>query len=431
MNWSHIQVPANGAKAVQVENGRLETPSQPIIPFIEGDGIGRDVTPAMRAVVDKAVAAAYGGQRRIAWMEIYAGQKACTVYGEGQYLPAETMAAIQDFKVAIKGPLETPVGGGMRSLNVAMRQDLDLYVCQRPVRYYAGTPSPICHPERVDMVIFRENAEDIYAGIEWPAGSPEAEKLLRFLQDELGVRKIRFPASSAFGIKPVSREGSERLIRRAIAYALAHGRKSVTLVHKGNIMKFTEGAFRDWGYALAEREFAGEVFTWQRKSAIAKAEGKAAADAAEAAAVAAGRVIVKDVIADNFLQQILLRPEAYDVVATLNLNGDYISDALAAEVGGIGMAPGANLSDTHAIFEATHGTAPDIAGQGKANPSSLILSAVMMLEHLGWQEAAARVVTAMNGAIAAGEVTGDLAVLRGDVPALSTTDFAQALMTRI
>jgi isocitrate dehydrogenase len=431
MNWSHIQVPANGAKAVQVENGRLETPSQPIIPFIEGDGIGRDVTPAMRAVVDKAVAAAYGGQRRIAWMEIYAGQKACTVYGEGQYLPAETMAAIQDFKVAIKGPLETPVGGGMRSLNVAMRQDLDLYVCQRPVRYYAGTPSPICHPERVDMVIFRENAEDIYAGIEWPAGSPEAEKLLRFLQDELGVRKIRFPASSAFGIKPVSREGSERLIRRAIAYALAHGRKSVTLVHKGNIMKFTEGAFRDWGYALAEREFAGGVFTWQQKSAIAKAEGKAAADAAEAAAVAAGRVIVKDVIADNFLQQILLRPEAYDVVATLNLNGDYISDALAAEVGGIGMAPGANLSDTHAIFEATHGTAPDIAGQGKANPSSLILSAVMMLEHLGWQEAAARVVTAMNGAIAAGEVTGDLAVLRGDVPALSTTDFAQALMTRI
>ena len=431
MNWSHIQVPANGAKAVQVENGRLETPSQPIIPFIEGDGIGRDVTPAMRAVVDKAVAAAYGGQRRIAWMEIYAGQKACTVYGEGQYLPAETMAAIQDFKVAIKGPLETPVGGGMRSLNVAMRQDLDLYVCQRPVRYYAGTPSPICHPERVDMVIFRENAEDIYAGIEWPAGSPEAEKLLRFLQDELGVRKIRFPVSSAFGIKPVSREGSERLIRRAIAYALAHGRKSVTLVHKGNIMKFTEGAFRDWGYALAEREFAGGVFTWQRKSAIAKAEGKAAADAAEAAAVAAGRVIVKDVIADNFLQQILLRPEAYDVVATLNLNGDYISDALAAEVGGIGMAPGANLSDTHAIFEATHGTAPDIAGQGKANPSSLILSAVMMLEHLGWQEAAARVVTAMNGAIAAGEVTGDLAVLRGDVPALSTTDFAQALMTRI
>ncbi len=431
MNWSHIQVPANGAKAVQVENGRLETPSQPIIPFIEGDGIGRDVTPAMRAVVDKAVAAAYGGQRRIAWMEIYAGQKACTVYGEGQYLPAETMAAIQDFKVAIKGPLETPVGGGMRSLNVAMRQDLDLYVCQRPVRYYAGTPSPICHPERVDMVIFRENAEDIYAGIEWPAGSPEAEKLLRFLQDELGVRKIRFPVSSAFGIKPVSREGSERLIRRAIAYALAHGRKSVTLVHKGNIMKFTEGAFRDWGYALAEREFAGGVFTWQQKSAIAKAEGKAAADAAEAAAVAAGRVIVKDVIADNFLQQILLRPEAYDVVATLNLNGDYISDALAAEVGGIGMAPGANLSDTHAIFEATHGTAPDIAGQGKANPSSLILSAVMMLEHLGWQEAAARVVTAMNGAIAAGEVTGDLAVLRGDVPALSTTDFAQALMTRI
>ncbi len=425
-----IQKPASGV-AITEKNGSLQVPDQPIIPFIEGDGIGCDVTPAMRAVVDAAVHKAYGEQRRIAWMELFAGQKAVQIYGEGQYLPDATMAAIREYKVAIKGPLETPVGGGIRSLNVALRQDLDLYVCLRPVRYFEGTPSPMCHPGKVDMVIFRENSEDIYAGIEWPAGSPEAEKVLRFLREEMGVKKIRFPGSSAIGIKPVSIEGTERLVRRAIQYALEHGKPSVSLVHKGNIMKFTEGGFRDWGYALAEREFAGRVFTWKQKAAISKAEGKTAAQQAEQQAVADGKLIIKDVIADNFLQQILLRPEDYSVVATLNLNGDYISDALAAEVGGIGMAPGANLSDTHGIFEATHGTAPDIAGQGKANPSSLILSAVMMLEHLGWGEAAQRIVAAMNVVIAAGEVTGDLASLRGDVPALSTADFTQALIRRL
>ncbi|MBU2809960.1 NADP-dependent isocitrate dehydrogenase [Acidithiobacillus thiooxidans] len=426
---THIQKPVTGSPLTLLD-GVLQVPDQPIIPFIEGDGIGCDVTPAMRSVVDAAVAKVYGGQRQIAWMELFAGQKAVQLYGEGQYLPDETMAAIREYKVAIKGPLETPVGGGIRSLNVAMRQDLDLYVCLRPVRYFEGTPSPMRHPEKVDMVIFRENSEDIYAGIEWPAGSPEAEKIIRFLREEMGVTKIRFPDSSAIGIKPVSTEGSERLIRRTIQYALEHGKPSVSLVHKGNIMKFTEGGFRDWGYALAEREFAGRVFTWRQKAAISKAEGKAAGQKAEQQAIADGKLIIKDVIADNFLQQILLRPEDYSVVATLNLNGDYVSDALAAEVGGIGMAPGANLSDTHAIFEATHGTAPDIAGQGKANPSSLILSAVMMLEHLGWGEAAQAIVAAMNAAIAAGDVTGDLAALRGDVPALRTTEFTAALIRR-
>ncbi|MDD2749795.1 MAG: NADP-dependent isocitrate dehydrogenase [Acidithiobacillus sp.] len=426
---THIQKPATGSPLTLL-NGVLQVPDQPIIPFIEGDGIGCDVTPAMSSVVDAAVAKVYGGQRQIVWMELFAGQKAVQLYGEGQYLPDETMAAIREYKVAIKGPLETPVGGGIRSLNVAMRQDLDLYVCLRPVRYFEGTPSPVRHPEKVDMVIFRENSEDIYAGIEWPAGSPEAEKIIHFLREEMGVTKIRFPGSSAIGIKPVSTEGSERLIRRTIQYALEHGKPSVSLVHKGNIMKFTEGGFRDWGYALAEREFAGRVFTWRQKAAISKAEGKAAGQKAEQQAIADGKLIIKDVIADNFLQQILLRPEDYSVVATLNLNGDYVSDALAAEVGGIGMAPGANLSDTHAIFEATHGTAPDIAGQGKANPSSLVLSAVMMLEHLGWGEAAQAIVAAMNAAIAAGEVTGDLAALRGDVPALSTTEFTAALIRR-
>lgn len=377
----------SGGSLIRWAAGRLEVPDRPIIPFIEGDGIGVDVTPAMRRVVDAAVAKAYGGARAIVWRELLAGQKAVAELGADQILPEATLAAIREHHVAIKGPLETPVGTGMRSLNVALRQELDLYVCQRPVRYFRGTPSPLREPEKVDMVIFRENSEDIYAGIEWPAESPEARRLIAFLREEMGVRKIRFPESSAIGIKPVSREGSERLIRRAIAYALAQGKPSVTLVHKGNIMKFTEGGFRDWGYALAEREFGEQVFTWRQKTALAKSEGKAAAEAAEKAAVAAGKLIVKDVIADNFLQQILLRPELYSVVATLNLNGDYLSDALAAEVGGIGMAPGANLSDSHAIFEATHGTAPDIAGLGRANPSSLILSAVMLLEHIGWPEA--------------------------------------------
>ncbi|MGC9239238.1 MAG: NADP-dependent isocitrate dehydrogenase [Acidithiobacillus sp.] len=421
----------SGGDLIRFTGGRLEVPDRPIVPFIEGDGIGVDVSPAMRRVVDVAVAKAYGGSRAIVWKELLAGQKAVAELGADQVLPAATLEAIRTHHVAIKGPLETPVGTGMRSLNVALRQDLDLYVCQRPVRYFAGTPSPLREPEKVDMVIFRENSEDIYAGIEWPAESPEARRLIAFLQEEMGVRKIRFPESSAIGIKPVSREGSERLIRRAIQYALTQGRPSVTLVHKGNIMKFTEGGFRDWGYALAEREYGEQVFTWRQKAAIAKSEGKAAAEAAEKAAVAAGKLIIKDVIADNFLQQILLRPELYSVVATLNLNGDYLSDALAAEVGGIGMAPGANLSDSHAIFEATHGTAPDIAGQGRANPSSLILSAVMMLEHLGWSEAATRILSAMEATIAAGEVTADLAALRGDVPALSTIEFTDALCRRV
>ncbi len=421
----------SGGSLIRWAAGRLEVPDRPIIPFIEGDGIGVDVTPAMRRVVDAAVAKAYGGARAIVWRELLAGQKAVAELGADQILPEATLAAIREHHVAIKGPLETPVGTGMRSLNVALRQELDLYVCQRPVRYFRGTPSPLREPEKVDMVIFRENSEDIYAGIEWPAESPEARRLIAFLREEMGVRKIRFPESSAIGIKPVSREGSERLIRRAIAYALAQGKPSVTLVHKGNIMKFTEGGFRDWGYALAEREFGEQVFTWRQKTALVKSEGKAAAEAAEKAAVAAGKLIVKDVIADNFLQQILLRPELYSVVATLNLNGDYLSDALAAEVGGIGMAPGANLSDSHAIFEATHGTAPDIAGLGRANPSSLILSAVMLLEHIGWPEAAERILAAMEATIGAGEVTADLAALRGDVPALSTAEFTAALCRRV
>ena len=418
------------AAAISYAQGQIVVPNEPIIPFIEGDGIGVDVTPAMRQVIDAAVAKAFAGARRIHWEELYAGQKAIAKFGAGVYLPAETMAAIQRYHVAIKGPLETPVGGGIRSLNVALRQDLDLYVCQRPVRYFAGTPSPMKRPEDVDMVIFRENSEDIYAGIEWSAGTAEAEKVIAFLQNEMGVKKIRFPRTSAIGIKPVSQEGSERLIRRAIEFALLQGRSSVTLVHKGNIMKFTEGGFRDWGYALAEREFADRVFTWRQKAEISKSDGKAAGAAAEKAAQEAGKLIIKDVIADNFLQQILLRPQDYDVVATLNLNGDYISDALAAEVGGIGMAPGANLSDTHAIFEATHGTAPDIAGQGKANPSSLILSGVMLLVHLGWSEPAQRVVQAMEACIAAGEVTGDLASLQGRA-GLSTPEFTAALLRRI
>jgi len=416
---------------IRFVGGRLEVPDRPIVPFIEGDGIGVDVTPAMRRVVDVAVAKAYGGARAIVWKELLAGQKAVAELGPDQALPAATLDAIRSHHVAIKGPLETPVGTGMRSLNVTLRQELDLYVCQRPVRYFAGTPSPLREPEKVDMVVFRENSEDIYAGIEWPAESPEVRRLMDFLQREMGVRKIRFPESSALGIKPVSREGSERLVRRAIDYALAQGKPSVTLVHKGNIMKFTEGGFRDWGYALAEREFGERVFTWRQKAALAKSADKASAEAAEKAAMAAGKLIVKDVIADNFLQQILLRPELYSVVATLNLNGDYISDALAAEVGGIGMAPGANLSDSHAIFEATHGTAPDIAGLGRANPSSLILSAVMLLEHIGWSEPAERILSAMEATIGAGEVTADLAALRGDVPALSTAEFTDALCRRL
>ena len=365
MSFTPIKVPAGEKIAVKADHS-LIVPDRPIIPFIEGDGTGRDITPVMRKVVDAAVAKAYGGKRSIAWMEVYAGEKAVAVYGNDAWLPDETLRAVRDYVVSIKGPLTTPVGGGIRSLNVTLRQELDLYVCLRPVRYFKGVPSPVKEPEKVDMVIFRENSEDIYAGIEWPSGSPEARKVIDFLQREMGVKKIRFPETSAIGVKPVSREGTERLVRRAIQYAIANDRASVTLVHKGNIMKFTEGGFKSWGYDLAGREFGAQLIDrgpWMRlKNPKTGRE-----------------IVIKDVIADAFLQQILLRPEEYSVIATLNLNGDYISDALAAQVGGIGIAPGANLSDTVAMFEATHGTAPKYAGKDMVNPGSLILSAEMML----------------------------------------------------
>lgn len=415
MAYDKINVPQDGAAIRVAANGALEVPDRPIIPFIEGDGIGVDVTPVMRRVVDAVVAKAYGGRRSIAWMEIFAGEKATRIYGADTWLPDESMAALRQFSVGIKGPLTTPVGGGIRSLNVALRQELDLYVCLRPVRYYAGTPSPVKAPEKVDMVIFRENSEDIYAGIEWPAETPEAQKLIAFLQGEMGVKKIRFPASSGIGIKPVSREGTERLVRKAIQYAVDNDRDSVTLVHKGNIMKFTEGAFKEWGYALAKREFGAteiEKGPWCRFK-----HPKSGRD-----------IVIKDVIADAFLQEILLRPEEFDVIATLNLNGDYISDALAAQVGGIGIAPGANLSDRVGLFEATHGTAPKYAGKNVVNPSSLILSAEMMLRHMGWVEAADLIVKGVGGAIAAGTVTNDLARLMPGAEALSCSGFGEAIV---
>jgi len=415
MTQSHIQIPREGRPITVQEDGTLQVPDQPIVPFIEGDGIGVDITPAMRRVVDAAVERAYGGVRRIAWMEIYAGEKATRVYGPDQWLPEETIRAVRDYVVSIKGPLATPVGGGIRSLNVTLRQTLDLYVCLRPVRYFQGTPSPLKHPEKTDMVIFRENSEDIYAGIEWAAGTPEVKKVIDFLRNEMGVDKIRFPETSGIGIKPVSEEGTKRLVRKAIQYAIDNDRASVTLVHKGNIMKFTEGAFRNWGYELARDEFGAEPIDggpWMRFSNPRNGR----------------EIVIKDAIADAFLQQILLRPEDYDVIATLNLNGDYISDALAAQVGGIGIAPGANLSDTVAMFEATHGTAPLIAGQNKANPSSLILSAEMMLRHMGWSEAADRIIAGLGGAIQAGTVTYDLARLMPSARELSTRDFAEAVV---
>jgi len=397
MSFDKITIP-EGDKITVTADGTLTVPDRPIIPFIEGDGIGIDVTPVMTKVIDAAVEKAYGGKRQIAWMEVYAGEKSTDVYPDGSGLPAETMEAIRDYVVSIKGPLTTPVGGGFRSLNVALRQKLDLYVCLRPVRYFTGTPSPVKHPEKTDMVIFRENSEDIYAGIEWAAGTPEVKKVIDFLQDEMNVENIRFPESSGIGIKPVSEDGTKRLVRRAIEYAIANDRESVTLVHKGNIMKFTEGAFKNWGYELAKEEFGAEPLNGGPWMTFKNPN--------------TGRdIVIKDSIADAFLQQILLVPEEYDVVATLNLNGDYVSDALAAQVGGIGIAPGANLSDTVAMFEATHGTAPNIAGKDLANPSSVILSAEMMLRHLGWTEAADAVIKAMEGAIASGNVTGDLARL--------------------
>ncbi|MGK2941957.1 MAG: NADP-dependent isocitrate dehydrogenase, partial [Immundisolibacter sp.] len=394
MAYQKIIVPTDGTCITANADNSLKVPDRPIIPFIEGDGIGIDVTPPMIKVLDAAVAKAYGGKRSLAWMEIYAGEKAVATYGGDAWLPAETLTAMREFLVGIKGPLTTPVGGGMRSLNVALRQELDLYVCLRPVRYYPGTPSPIKRPQDTDMVIFRENSEDIYAGIEWAARSPEARKLIDFLIKEMGVTKIRFPESSGIGIKPVSEEGTQRLVRKAIQYAIDNDRPSVTLVHKGNIMKFTEGGFRDWGYALAKSEFgAVEIDGGPWCSFKNPRTGT--------------EIVVKDAIADAFLQQILTRPRDYSVIATLNLNGDYVSDALAAQVGGIGIAPGANMSDTVALFEATHGTAPKYAGKNMSNPGSIILSGEMMLRHLGWAEAADLIVKGIGGAIQAKTVTYD------------------------
>jgi len=415
MGYQKIVVPDQGEKITVNEDLSLNVPDQPIVPYIEGDGIGIDITPVMCAVVNAAVEKAFGGDRRISWMEIYAGEKSNQVYGANTWLPDETLQAIQDFAVAIKGPLTTPVGGGIRSLNVALRQELDLYLCLRPVRYYEGTPSPLKEPEKTDMVIFRENSEDIYAGIEWEAGSAEVRKVINFLQQEMGVSKIRFPETSGIGVKPVSADGTRRLVRRALQYAIDQDRSSVTLVHKGNIMKFTEGAFKNWGYQLAREEFGAREIDGGPWCAFDNPK-------------TGNEIVVKDVIADAFLQQILLRPTEYSVIATLNLNGDYISDALAAQVGGIGMAPGANLSDKVALFEATHGTAPKYAGKDQVNPSSLILSAEMMLRHMGWNAAADLIVKGLSGAIAAKTVTYDLDRLMDGSKKLSCSQFGQAII---
>ena len=415
MSYSKITVPTAGEKITLNDDFSLNVPDKPIIPYIEGDGIGVDVSPVMIKVVDAAVEKAYAGKRAISWMEIFAGEKSVKIYGDDVWLSDETMDAIRDFSVAIKGPLTTPVGGGIRSLNVTLRQELDLYVCLRPVRYYDGTPSPVKQPEKTDMVIFRENSEDIYAGIEWAAGTDEVKKVIKFLQDEMGVTKIRFPETSGIGIKPVSADGTKRLMRKAIQYAIDNNRPSVTLVHKGNIMKFTEGAFKEWGYALAKDEFgATEINGGPWCSMKNPNTGE--------------EIIIKDVIADAFLQQILLRPEEYDVIATLNLNGDYVSDALAAQVGGIGIAPGANLSDTIGMFEATHGTAPKYAGKDQVNPGSLILSAEMMLRHLGWTEAADLIVKGMSAAIKAKTVTYDLERLMDGAELVSCSGFGEAIV---
>ncbi|MBT3965803.1 MAG: NADP-dependent isocitrate dehydrogenase [Candidatus Thioglobus sp.] len=415
MSYQHIQVPESGEK-ITFKNGVIQVPDYPIVAYIEGDGIGSDVSPVMKKVIDSVINKTYGGDRRIQWMDVYAGEKANDLYGE--YLPQETLDAIKDFLVAIKGPLTTPVGGGMRSLNVAIRQELDLFICQRPVQYFAGTPTPVKAPEKVDMIIFRENSEDIYAGIEYQAGTDEVKKVIDFLQNEMGATKIRFPNTSSIGIKPVSQEGTDRLVRAAIQYAIDNDKDSVTLVHKGNIMKFTEGGFRDWGYQLAQSEFGAKVIgdgPW-----------------CEFKNPNTGTTItVKDVIADAFLQQILLRPEEYSVIATLNLNGDYISDALAAQVGGIGIAPGANLSDTTAVFEATHGTAPKYTGLNKVNPGSIILSAEMMLRHMGWVEAADKVLEAMSNVIQNKTVTYDLERLMEGAKLLSCSEFGDAMIDSI
>ena len=413
--YQHIKVPDQGQKITVNQDFSLNVPDNPIVPYIEGDGTGFDITPVMLKVVDAAVQKAYGGKRKIHWMEIYAGEKATQVYGPDVWLPDETLDVMRDYVVSIKGPLTTPVGGGIRSLNVALRQQLDLYVCLRPVQYFDGVPSPVREPHKTDMVIFRENSEDIYAGIEYEAQTDKAKKLIDFLQKELGVTKIRFPETSGIGIKPVSKEGTERLVRKAIQYAIDNDKPSVTLVHKGNIMKFTEGAFRDWGYALAKNEFGAELLDggpWMKLK-----NPKTGKD-----------IIVKDVIADAFLQQILLRPAEYSVIATLNLNGDYISDALAAQVGGIGIAPGANLSDSVAMFEATHGTAPKYAGKDYVNPGSEILSAEMMLRHMGWTEAADLIISSMKKAIASKKVTYDFARLMPDAEQVSCSGFGQVMI---
>lgn len=421
---------AEGQK-ITVTNGVLNVPNNPIIPFIEGDGTGPDIWAAASRVLEAAVEKAYNGEKGIVWKEVLAGEKAFNETGE--WLPSETLNVIQDYMIAIKGPLTTPVGGGIRSLNVALRQELDLFVCLRPVRYFDGVPSPVKRPEDTDMVIFRENTEDIYAGIEYAKGSEEVQKVIEFLKNEMGVNKIRFPETSGIGIKPVSEEGTKRLVRAAINYAIDHGRKSVTLVHKGNIMKFTEGAFKNWGYELAEQEFGDKVFTWAEYDRIVEKEGKEAANKAQDEAVAAGKIIIKDSIADIFLQQILTRPREFDVVATMNLNGDYISDALAAQVGGIGIAPGANINyeTGHAIFEATHGTAPKYAGLDKVNPSSVILSGVLMLEHLGWTEAAQLIMKSMEKTIASKVVTYDFARLMDGATEVKCSEFGDALINNM
>lgn len=415
MNYQHIVIPSDGQKIESQHDGKISVPDNPIIPFIEGDGIGTDITPVMQRVVDAAVANAYEGQRRVVWMEVFAGEKSLTKYGENVWLPDETIECLKAFKVSIKGPMTTPVGGGIRSLNVAIRQMLDLYVCQRPIRWFAGVPSPMKSPDKIDMVIFRENTEDIYAGIEWQADSSEAKQLIEFLQDSLGVSTIRFPQHCGIGIKPISREGTERLVRKAIQYAIDEDRTSVTVVHKGNIMKFTEGAFKDWGYDLAVNEFNARPLDGGPWHELENPHtGK--------------QIVVKDVIADAMLQQVLLRPSEYDVIATLNLNGDYLSDALAAQVGGIGIAPGANIGDDVAVFEATHGTAPKYAGQDKVNPGSLILSAEMMLRHLRWNEAADLIIAAVGKTIANKTVTYDFERLMENAKLLKCSEFGQAII---
>ena len=414
---SKVVVPSDGSAIVIDDNGKLIVPDNPIVPFIRGDGIGADITPVMKKVVDAAVAKAYQGKKKIAWMEIYAGGRSVEVYGENTWLPDETFDFIKKYHVAIKGPLTTPVGGGIRSLNVALRQTLDLYICLRPVRYFAGVPSPVKHPELVDTVIFRENAEDIYAGIEWEANSEGAKKLINFLEKEMGVKKIRFTENCGIGVKPMSKQGTERLIGAAFEYAIDHDRKSVTIVHKGNIMKFTEGAFKNWGYKLAEEKYGA---TKDEKGVVSFTNPKNGK-----------KIVVKDCIADAFLQNILLYPQDYDVVCAMNLNGDYISDALAAEVGGIGIAPGANIGADSAIFEATHGTAPTIAGTGKANPGSIILSAELMLRHMGWEGAADLIVEAMEKSITSKRVTSDFAGLMEGATTLTTSEFGDELIKNL